>query len=65
MKVTRRWLYLIERRIFGTFEEKEYYLNHQKAFWSDDYGNDIPKRLSEFSCTKIYVLKNIKNVIEF
>ncbi|BCC58715.1 hypothetical protein bcgnr5394_16380 [Bacillus cereus] len=56
---------MIERRIFGTFEEKEYYLNHQKAFWLDDYGNDIPKRLSEFSCTKIYVLKNIKNVIEF
>lgn len=28
-------------------------------------GNDIPKRLSEFSCTKIYVLKNVKNVMEF
>ncbi len=29
-------------------------------------GNDIPKRLSEFHCTKkIYVLKNVKNVMEF
>ncbi|KKZ92569.1 hypothetical protein B4147_1805 [Bacillus wiedmannii] len=28
-------------------------------------GNNIPKRLSEFSCTKIYVFKNVKNVMGF